>query len=142
MIPSITTGLTGAITPLKSPPPNSKAMFDFAIAGPLAGLALSLVLLLSGLDMTTTMTLNSQLPVVPVDLVRSSSLGGGLVQYFLGNTAIMPDQGPTAVVQLHPLAIAGFIGCITNALALLPLGRKYFTFLFLFFHRQLLTFMF
>jgi hypothetical protein len=142
LIPSITTGLTGAITPLKSPPPNSKAIFDFAIAGPLAGLALSLVLLLSGLDMTTTMAMNSQLPVVPVDLVRSSSLGGGLVQYFLGTTAIMPDQGPTAVVQLHPLAIAGVVGCITNALALLPLGRTYFTFLFLFFHGQLLTFMF
>lgn len=100
-------------------------MFDFGIAGPLAGLAVSLALLLSGLEMTSSIGLGSQLPVVPVDLLRASSLGGGLVQFFLGNAAVMPDQGPAAVLQLHPLAIAGFIGCMTNALALLPLGRKY-----------------
>lgn len=65
------------------------------------------------------------LPVLPVDFVRSSSLGGGLVEFFLGPTALLPDQGPNAFVQLHPFAIAGFIGCLINSLALLPLGRKY-----------------
>ena len=93
------------------------------MAGPLAGFAASLFLLVTGLEATSTMTLGSQLPVLPVDLVRASSLGGGLVQFFLGNVAILP-QGPGAVLQLHPYAIAGFIGLITNALALLPLGRK------------------
>ena len=125
MIPSITNGVTGAITPLKSPPPNTKALFDFAIAGPIAGLTVSLLLLLTGLEMTAAMNLNAELPVVPVDLVRASSLGGGMVQFFLGKGAVMPNQGPEALVQLHPLAIAGFIGCITNSLALLPLGRKF-----------------
>ena len=125
LVPSLTTGMTGAITALKSPPPNSKAMFDFAIAGPLAGLILSLALLVTGLELTTNMALETQLPVVPVELLRSSSLGGGLVQFFLGNVAMMPGQGPAAVLQLHPLAIAGFVGSLINALALLPLGRKY-----------------
>jgi hypothetical protein len=99
-------------------------MFDFALAGPLAGMVVSLALLLNGLDLTSSMTMGTQLPVVPVDLLRSSSLGGGLVEYFLGNTAILPDQGPAAVLPLHPYAIAGFVGLMTNALALLPLGRK------------------
>lgn len=98
-------------------------MFDFALAGPLAGMLVSLALLINGLELTSTMALGSQLPVVPVDLLRSSSLGGGLVEYFLGNTAILPDQGPAAVLPLHPYAIAGFIGLMTNALALLPLGH-------------------
>jgi hypothetical protein len=124
VIPSITTGLTGAITPLRSPPPNSKSMFDFAIAGPLAGIFVSLALLLNGLDLTASATFGTQLPVVPVDLLRSSSLGGGLVEYFLGNTSLLPGQGPAAVLPLHPYAIAGFVGLMTNALALLPLGRK------------------
>lgn len=99
-------------------------MFDFAIAGPLAGLFVSLALLWNGLDLTATSAFGTQYPVLPVDLLRSSSLGGGLVEYFLGNTALLPDQGPAALLPLHPYAIAGFIGLLTNALALLPLGRK------------------
>jgi hypothetical protein len=72
MIPSITTGLTGCITPLKSPPPNAKALFDFAIAGPLSGFAVSFMLLLTGLELTSSMDMNAQLqlPVLPVDLIR------------------------------------------------------------------------
>lgn len=100
-------------------------MFDFALAGPVAGIVVSLVLLLNGLDLTASMALGTQLPVLPVDLLRASSLGGGLVEYFLGHTAILPDQGPAAILPLHPYAIAGFMGLITNALALLPLGREY-----------------
>ena len=125
IVPSITTGLTGTITPLRSPPPNSKSMFDFAMAGPLAGLIVSLALLWNGLDLTSTSALGTQFPVLPVDLLRSSSLGGGLVEYFLGTTAILPNQGSAAVLPLHPYAIAGFVGLLTNALALLPLGRKW-----------------
>lgn len=125
IIPSIQFGVIGAITPLKSPPPNSKALFDFAIAGPLAGFAVSLALLFNGLELTQHMSLNSPLPVLPVDLVRSSSLGGGLVQFFLGKLAILPDQGPNALIELHPTAIAGIIGCYINALALLPIGRTF-----------------
>jgi hypothetical protein len=122
------TGIFGAITPLKSPPPSTKALFDFSVAGPLAGFAVSLALLFSGLELTQATSLNSQpLPVLPVDLVRASSLGGNMVQYFLGKLAILPDQGPNAFVELHPFAIAGFIGCLINALAMLPIGRKFFS---------------
>jgi hypothetical protein len=71
------------------------------------------------------MDLNAQLPVLPVDLIRASSLGGGMVQFFLGNGVVMPDQGPAAMIALHPFAIAGFLGCIVNSLALLPLGSKF-----------------
>ena len=74
--------------------------------------------------MTQSSSLDSALPVLPVAFVRSSSLGGGLVEYFLGKVALLPDQGPNAVVQLHPFAISGFIGCLINSLAMLPLGRK------------------
>lgn len=123
LLPSLTTGIGGSITPIKSPPPNNKALFDFAMAGPLAGLVVSLGLLVVGLELTRQMGLDAALPVVPVDLVRSSSLGGGLIQYFLGKYALLPDQGPEAYIGLHPFAISGWIGCTINALALLPLGH-------------------
>lgn len=99
-------------------------MFDFSIAGPLAGLTVSLGLLFVGLQLTQQMSLDSNLPVLPVDLARTSSLGGGMIQYFLGKYSLFPDQGPGAFVELHPFAISGLIGCLINALALLPLGRK------------------
>jgi len=123
VIPSLVTGLAGSITPIKSPPPNNKALFDFSIAGPLAGLTVSLGLLFVGLQLTQQMSLDSNLPVLPVDLARTSSLGGGMIQYFLGKYSLFPDQGPSAFVELHPFAISGLIGCLINALALLPLGH-------------------
>merc|ERR1712157_306235 len=112
-----------SMTPIKSPPPNNKALFDFAMAGPLAGLAVSLGLLFVGLELTRQMGLDAALPVMPVDLARSSSLGGGMIQYFLGKYMLLPDQGPEAYIGLHPFAISGWIGCTINALALLPLGH-------------------
>eukprot|EP00533_Pseudo-nitzschia_delicatissima_P000288 CAMPEP_0116098228 /NCGR_PEP_ID=MMETSP0327-20121206/11114_1 /TAXON_ID=44447 /ORGANISM="Pseudo-nitzschia delicatissima, Strain B596" /LENGTH=1023 /DNA_ID=CAMNT_0003590007 /DNA_START=149 /DNA_END=3220 /DNA_ORIENTATION=- len=123
VLPSATTGLAGAITPIKSPPPNNKALFDFAIAGPLAGLTVSIGLLFVGLALTREIGMDANLPVLPVELARSSSLGGGMIQYFMGKYALLPDQGPEAYVELHPFAISGWIGCIINALALLPLGH-------------------
>mmetsp|Transcript_28277 Transcript_28277/g.76608 ORF Transcript_28277/g.76608 Transcript_28277/m.76608 type:complete len:1073 (-) Transcript_28277:247-3465(-) len=123
VVPSLSTGLAGAITPLKSPPPSKKALFDFAIAGPLAGLAVSIGLLFVGLDLTRQMGLDTNFPVLPVDLVRASSLGGGMAQYFLGKYTLLADQGPGAFIELHPFAVSGLIGCLTNALALLPLGH-------------------
>ena len=127
VVPSISTGVFGTITPFKSPPPSSKALFDFAVAGPLAGFAVSLALLFTGLEATQELSLSSPLPVLPVDLVRATSLGGSMVQYFLGKLAILPNQGSDALVELHPFAISGIIGCFMNALAMLPIGRKFWS---------------
>jgi len=93
------------------------------MAGPLAGLAVSLGLLFVGLELTRQMGLDAALPVMPVDLARSSSLGGGMIEYFLGKYTLSPDQGPEAYIGLHPFALSGWIGCTINALALLPLGH-------------------
>ena len=125
VVPSITQGVAGSITPFSSPPPSNKALFDFSAAGPLAGMAASVACLLIGLQLTQSVSLEAALPVLPVEFVRSSSLGGGLVEFFLGKVALLQDQGPNAVIQLHPYAVAGFVGCIVNALAMLPLGRKF-----------------
>ena len=123
LVPSLQLGLTGAITPLKSPPPNLRSLFDFSMAGPLSGIALSLVLLIHGLGETVHLDLAQQatLPALPIGLLRTSALGGGLVEMFLGNGVLdLPDE---SVLPLSPLAIAGYLGLISNAIALLPLGH-------------------
>lgn len=99
-------------------------MFDLALAGPIAGFAASLFLLVNGLGITSSMDMSSQsqLPALPGLLLHASALGGGLVEYFLGSGVI--STASETVLPLHPFAIAGYVGLLTNALALLPLGRK------------------
>jgi membrane-associated protease RseP (regulator of RpoE activity) len=114
----------GAITPFRTPPPSIKSIFDVGIAGPLFGLMVSLGYLFSGLDITSHMSLDqlSGLPVFPSYVLRSSELGGSLVEFFLGKGTIT-QTGIESLIPLHPYAIAGSVGIISNALALLPLGN-------------------
>eukprot|EP00558_Chaetoceros_sp_UNC1202_P010603 CAMPEP_0197234186 /NCGR_PEP_ID=MMETSP1429-20130617/1990_1 /TAXON_ID=49237 /ORGANISM="Chaetoceros sp., Strain UNC1202" /LENGTH=863 /DNA_ID=CAMNT_0042692531 /DNA_START=24 /DNA_END=2615 /DNA_ORIENTATION=- len=124
IVPSLQLGLQGCITPIKSPPPSLNSLFDFAISGPLTGIVISLFLMYSGLEKQVFMDAAAQatLPSLPVDLVRSSGLAGGMVEWLLGDGTLVSTD-PAALIKLHPYAIAGFIGIITNALNLLPLGN-------------------
>ena len=124
ILPSLQTGLSGAITPLKTSPPNLKSLFDFSMAGPLSGLIISLFFMYSGLELTAFMgpEAQSQLPSLPLQLLRSSALAGGMVEWLLGDGILAPGGG---TILLHPFAIAGFVGLISNAIALLPIGSKY-----------------
>ena len=104
-------------------------MFDFGITGPLVGMAASIAFFVHGLSLTAALDVNqfALLPVVPTYLLRSSALGGGLIELFLGKSALMQGLSDGAVLPLHAFAITGFVGILTNALALLPLGSKYFS---------------
>ena len=128
IIPSVATGLGGAITPITSPPPNVKGLFDFAMAGPLAGFVASLSLLIFGLGETTKFdAITSQgLPALPLSLLKSSALGGGIIEAILGPGSLMNgvEMPPDAMLSLHPAAVGGFVGLMTSALALLPLGSE------------------
>mmetsp|Transcript_5299 Transcript_5299/g.12023 ORF Transcript_5299/g.12023 Transcript_5299/m.12023 type:complete len:724 (-) Transcript_5299:370-2541(-) len=125
LVPGFQFGLTGAITPIKSSPKNIKSLFDFAIAGPLFGLVFSLFLLYTGLEMTAFMDISAQeqLPSIPVEVLRSSALGGGIIDYLLGDGVLNSPDPSSTMIKLHPYAIAGFGGLVINALNLLPLGN-------------------
>jgi len=124
IVPSLQVGLSGFITPLKTPPKNLNALFDFAVAGPLAGIAVSILLLYTGLEKQVFMDAAAQasLPSVPMELLRSSSLGGGIIEWLLGE-GILNSPDPNAVMRLHPYAVGGFVGIVVNALNLLPIGN-------------------
>ena len=78
----------------------------------------------SGLELTAFMgpEAQSQLPSLPLQLLRSSALAGGMVEWLLGDGILAPGGG---TILLHPFAIAGFVGLISNAIALLPIGSKW-----------------
>ena len=131
LVPSIGTGLLGGITSLQSAPKNKQALFDFAIAGPLAGMAVSAALLFIG--MTTTASMDaatySNLPGLPLNVLRQSSLVSGIIDSFNPGLLAVPDAaiGSAALAEinipLHPFAIAGYFGMMINAVNLLPMGR-------------------
>ena len=136
LVPSLVTGITNTITSLKEPPKNRQALFDFAIAGPLAGIVTSLAVLYYGLLATSTMDAASyaNLPALPLEFLRQSSLGGAIIESVLGAGILdVPDAaaGTAAVanlnIPLHPFAIAGYLGLLVNAISLWPVGSKYST---------------
>ena len=132
-VPSIASGITSSITNLKSPAKNRTELFDFAIAGPLAGIVASLVALYFGLGLTLSADMSSvaMFPALPIDILRQSSLGGGLIEFVMGNAFLAIPEGArgsqavaSITIPLHPVAIAGYVSLIVNALSLLPIGSK------------------
>jgi hypothetical protein len=105
-------------------------MFDFSVAGPLAGMLASAAAIALGSQMTLGSD-PSSFPALPLEILRQSTLGGGIINAVLGNGALgVPGAalGTTAVaamnIPLHPVAVAGYISLMLNALSMLPVGSK------------------
>jgi Zn-dependent protease len=112
-------GTFGAFIKIKSLTPNRRALFDVAVAGPLAGLVFAIPALLIGLRLSTVIPGN-----VPETLghtggnIGSSVLLACLAKMSLGVSALDGSH-----LLLHPLAFAGWLGLIVTALNLLPIGQ-------------------
>ena len=112
-------GTFGAFIKIKSLTPNRRALFDVAIAGPLAGLVFAIPALLIGLRFSEVIPGN-----MPVGLhqdgvnVGSSVLLACLAKLSLGASVLEGHR-----LLLHPLAFAGWLGLIVTALNLLPIGQ-------------------
>ena len=128
-VPSITTGITSTLTSLKSPAKNYNQLFDFAVAGPLFGIIASVVALYIGLQLTVgaDASTSALFPALPLQILRQSSLGGGIIESVLGSGTLSIPNGASELVNsinipLHPVAISGFFSLIVNTIALLPIG--------------------
>lgn len=114
-------GTFGAFISLRSPAPSRRALFDMAVAGPLAGLVFAVPALLIGLPLSK---------IVPDGAATAmSSMHGGGVN--IGSSLLLAtlakiglgEQLVGHTLQLHPLAFAGWLGLIVTALNLLPIGQ-------------------
>ena len=122
-IPSLQVGTFGSVLRFVSFPKSRKDMFDVAIAGPLTGLALSLTAFAAGMAMTNgaPVEISEQWPMLPVALFRSS-----LMLWQVGQALFSPDVVNLPLVSqihVHPLAIIGALGLLTQALQAMPIGR-------------------
>jgi Zn-dependent protease len=125
LLPTLGLPYLNSMVKIEESPKNFRALFDYAIIGPLLGLGASLIFLVTGLQLTLLADAATvqQLPALPVNVLCISTLGATLIDYlFGGGPGFVSLQDPQSFVQLHPLAIAGFLGLIMNALEVLPLG--------------------
>ena len=133
LVPSLESGLTGAITSLQSVPKDKQALFDFAIAGPLAAILTSVIMMYAGMFLSSSMDAAAfaDLPALPLALLRQSSLAGGIIDSISPGLLSIPDaalntRALTDInIPLHPLTIAGYFGLMIDAINLLPAGSKY-----------------
>ncbi|MEM1368924.1 MAG: site-2 protease family protein [Cyanobacteria bacterium P01_H01_bin.15] len=114
-------GTLGAFIQMRSPIPNRKVLFDVAWAGPVGGFILTLPLLLFGLSQSTVVSLTDESSLVNVKALdpRFSLLLALMSKAVLGN-----QLGPDMAINLHPLAIAGYIGLVVTAISLMPVGTS------------------
>ena len=126
-VPSLITGITTSVTTFKTLPKNKNDMFDISASGPLAGMVVSSFLLALGAKLTLISD-PATLPALPLDILRQSTLGGAIIDNVLTGSLYVPEGAPTAgiTIPLHPFGVAGYVGLIVNALALLPIGSKSF----------------
>lgn len=138
-------GTLGAFIQLKAAPKNKRVLHDIGVAGPLAGLAVTLPILLIGLSLSKI----EPLPLVIPD-GQGFSLEGNSILYlaakYIVHGELLPapaNYGGTAPVIywlkymftglptplggrdvfLHPMAMAGWAGLLVTALNLIPAGQ-------------------
>jgi len=109
-------GTFGAFIKIKSPIKDKKALFDIGIAGPLAGFAVALPTLIIGLNLSK--------PILIPPVHRGFYLGLGEPLLFdLIEYAFLPAHPQNYDLLLHPVALAGWFGCLATALNLLPISQ-------------------
>ncbi len=114
LLPSLQLGAFGAFSRVQSTIPHRRALFDVAIAPALASGILSLVILLTGLVLSTHYVGNVQ---VPSQVFQSSVLVGVLAKLILGKSLHLD------LIAIHPLVVLGWLGSVITALNLMPAGQ-------------------
>jgi membrane-associated protease RseP (regulator of RpoE activity) len=106
-------GTFGAFIRIRSPIKDKRALLDVGCAGPLAGVLISIPVILIGLNLSTIIVTGGGEGVV---------LGEPLLFKLLSWAALGP-MTPEQNVILHPVAFAGWIGLLVTALNLIPVGQ-------------------
>ena len=124
MLPSVSLiGTFGAFIRLRSPLLNRAVLLDMGAAGPIIGFLLSIPAVLAGLWMSTRVS--GMPPEVTASVgfvVDNQYLPMGESLAFGALRALTP-MGGAGFVDLHPLALAGWMGLFFTALNLIPVGQ-------------------
>ena len=138
-------GTMGAFISMKDAPKNRNALMDIGAAGPLAGMVVSVIVVVIGLSMSTVSALPSTVPPGQAYQIEGNSLLYLLLKYLqfgqlLPAPASYGDVSPLLYwiryfftgrplplggldVMISPVAWAGWAGFLVTSLNLLPAGQ-------------------
>lgn len=116
-------GTFGAFIQMKSPTHSRKALFDVAVAGPLAGLVIAVPALLIGLQNSEVVTGGMEYENNMLISHHGTSVGSSLMLAAIAKVAMPEALQSGCTVRLSPLAFAGWLGLIVTALNLIPVGQ-------------------
>ena len=113
-------GTFGAFIRMQSPVPNRKSLFDISIAGPIAGLVVTIPLLIWGLSHSSIVPLSEDSGILSID---SLSPTFSFLLTILSKLALGAKLTYNKSIDLHPVAVAGYIGLVVTAYNLMPIGQ-------------------
>lgn len=108
-------GTLGAVIRLHFERTSPDSLMRIAVNGPFGGMIVALPVLLVGLSL-------SRIEPLPMNTDELVFMGNGLLIQVLQNL-ICGVPGPGSDVVFHPLAFAGWAGCLVTAINLLPIGQ-------------------
>jgi membrane-associated protease RseP (regulator of RpoE activity) len=114
-------GTFGAFIQMRSSPANRKALFDVAVAGPLAGLVIAVPALLLGLRSSSINPGGDD--TLSHGFLHGATVGSSILFTVLTKISLGDAAQYGALVHLSPLAFAGWLGLFITALNLLPVGQ-------------------
>jgi membrane-associated protease RseP (regulator of RpoE activity) len=112
-------GTFGAFIQMRSPSENRRALFDVAVAGPLAGLVIAIPALWIGLRSSEVVSAAE----AGRDLASGALPGSSILFELLARLALGDAVGTGDAVRLNPVAFAGWLGLYITGLNLLPIGQ-------------------
>lgn len=110
-------GTFGAVIQQKSLAPNRDALFDLGFSGPIIGFLLAVAVSLIGIPMSNVTIVYE----LPSGLIQPPILLDFLASMLLKFPAV--SFGEILLIELHPVAYAGYIGMIVTMLNLMPVGQ-------------------
>jgi peptidase M50-like protein len=120
--PYLLFGTFGAFISLREPIPSKKVLLDIGASGPLAGFAVSVPVLLLGLGLSVHSPQLSVANCGPTILgVNYGNLEFGIFSSIFGY--LLHFFVPSSISNLHPMAVAGWVGILVTAINLLPAGQ-------------------
>lgn len=121
-LPLLPLGTVGSFIQIRSPIPHRKALFDVGVIGALSGMVVAIAILVWGLDHSSVVALPSK-PGAGLLSFEALNPKYSLVLAGLSKLALGSQLAAQKAINLHPVAVAGWIGLLFSAFNLMPVGQ-------------------